>query len=196
MRPFALHVLVALLLLGPPPLADAARCKRGKKPCGDRCIPASKACVEDPGPQEPGGTQTLSCKRGKKPCGDRCIPASKACVEPTTPAAPTPEPKLASASSTEVAAAFKSQAGQAMLQLARALLKSGELDVDETMRLSFRQGLRGIQPPLPICNIGHVQLVRDCDAAIGASVTLPCYLAVDEMAEVCKLLGQPMPTVK
>lgn len=201
-------LLTALLALACGGIAEAKDCKKGKKPCGDKCISAKKVCKEAPPAAEGGGEApppaaeaaapaAPTCKKGKKPCGATCIPAKKVCKEAGGgEGKPPPEPKLASASSAEVTAALQSQPGQAMIQLARTLQKSGELDVEEPRRAAFRQALKGAKAPLVICNIGHVQLVRDCDSVVGGSVTLPCYLAVDEMSEVCKLIGQPMPQVK
>lgn len=193
-------VLVALFV--PSVEVHAKECKKGKKLCGTKCIPAKKVCKEDTpaagGEAAAAPAQGPQCKKGKKPCGDKCIPAKKVCKEEggTTMVRGGGEPKLASASTAEVAAALESPAGQAMLNLAQALTKSGELDVSDAQRASFRQSLRGQRPPLPICAIGHVQLVRDCDTAIKGKVTLPCYLSVDEMAAVCEALGQKMPYVK
>jgi hypothetical protein len=204
MRSLRQTLLVASLVLLAGGNAEAKECKKGKKPCGDKCISAKKVCKEAPAEAAaaggeaaaPAAATTLTCKKGKKPCGDKCIPAKKVCKEAEGPKALPPEPKLASASSAEVEAALKSQPGQATIALARTLQKAGDLEVDDKQRLAFRTALKGTKPPLGICGIGHVQLVRDCDALIGGTVTLPCYLAVDEMSEVCKLVGQPMPQVK
>jgi hypothetical protein len=179
--------------------AAAKRCKKGKQPCGGQCISIKKECREQapPAAGTPDGAEAapVKCKKGKKPCGGLCIPKKKPCQEQ---ALSQPQEKVVfkSDSSEVVNAALSSPAGRAMLQLAQALKRSGDLDVDEKGRGQFRQGLRGLRPPLQICDIGHIQLVRECDQVVGGNVTLPCYLAVDEMAAVCKLLGQEMKQVK
>lgn len=183
------------LILGGAGEAWAKDCKKGKKPCGGKCIPAKKVCKEDDAPAADAAPAGPTCKRGQKLCGDKCIPAKKACADGGTVTVNIDQ-KIASASETEVSAALQSPPGQAMLGLARALAKSGDLDVDDRGRQGFRQALRGARPPLPICSISHIQLVRDCDTTLKNKVTLPCYLAVDEMAEVCKAQGHPMPQFK
>ncbi len=158
------------------------------------------------GPGQIGGTPAFAktCKKGKKPCGDKCISARKVCkddpgdgtAEATPALLPKDDKPLQSASNDAVSVAFASPAGKAMVQLAQTLSRTGVLDVEDLQRETFRKALRGQRPPLPICVISHIQLVRECEPIVGGTVTLPCYLAVDEMADVCQLIGQLMPQFK
>lgn len=195
---WSLSGVVCALLLALSAPALAKDCKKGKKPCGNKCISAKKVCKEEGAAAAPAAPAAKKCKKGKKPCGDACIPIKKACQEEGgAAAAPSnPEPRMNSASTAAVAEALEGQAGRAMLELAKVLTKSKDLDVTDDQRKVFRQGLRGVKPPLSICAISHVQLVRDCDNILKGTVTLPCYLAVDEVATVCEALGQKMPQVK
>ena len=68
----ALGALAGLRALDGPDAADArVRCRRGKKPCGRRCIPQDKCC---PGKTRtcysgPGGTAGVgACKAGTQTC--------------------------------------------------------------------------------------------------------------------------------
>jgi hypothetical protein len=155
-------------------------CKKGKKPCGGRCISERKACKDDDdAPAAPAGTPANGTSAGAAANG----------------AASNDHP-IESASSALVTAAFASPAGKAMVQLARTLRQSGDLDVDDASRAVFQKALRGARPPLVICSISHIQLVRECEPLVGGNVTLPCYLAVDEMSDACKAMGTIMPQFK
>lgn len=184
-------LLLALLILQVWPvwagLLGSAEARKSKK-----AKPAASSTA--------GGADAPACKKGKKLCGGKCIPAKKPCKEAAPAAATTQAPPGSEAggtlSSAAVAAAFQTPAGQAMLRLARTLKQTGVLDVEDKQRAEFRQALRGQRPPLPICTISQVQLKRDCEVQIGGTLALPCVLAVDEMATVCKLIGQELPTLK
>jgi hypothetical protein len=188
--------LIALLLLCVAAAADAKECKKGKKLCGGKCISAKKVCKEAGGEEAAAAVPAASeCKKGKKLCGGKCIPAKKVCKEAEGVAVP--QARMESASTALVDAALASPAGQAMLQLARVLQQSGDLDVTDKQRDAFRRSVAGLKAPQPICDISHIQLVRDCDTKLKSKVTLPCYLAVDEMAAVCEgRFGKKMPPVK
>ena len=155
------------------------KCKKGQKVCGDRCIPAKGPCTDGATASAAPG---LTCKKGQKVCGDRCIPAKKACAD-----APAPSPSGKTAASAEpTAALLATPPGQAMMQLARALQKSNALDVDDKQREALRQSLRGAKPPLPLCDSSQNLLVKGCEQVIGGTLTLPCTLAVEEIAGFCK----------
>ena len=173
-------LLSVLLALAATDAAAAKDCKKGKKLCGGRCISAKKPCAEDgAAAAAPGGPK---CKKGQKVCGDRCIPAKKACAD-----APAPSPSGKTAASAEpTAALLATPPGQAMMQLARALQKSNALDVDDKQREALRQSLRGAKPPLPLCDSSQNLLVKGCEQVIGGTLTLPCTLAVEEIATFCK----------
>lgn len=177
-----LSVVAVLLFLVSPALAEKT-CKKGKKPCGGRCISAKKDCPADSPPAAaPAGPK---CKKGQKVCGDTCIPKKKVCAAPAAaPAAQSgPVAKAATEPTDEL---LQTPPGQVLLTLARALKKSGALDVEDRQREGLRQALRAQKPPIPICGAAQNQLVRACEKDVGGTLTLPCTLATEEIATFCK----------
>src|SRR5690606_21827780 len=63
--------------------AEAARCGRGKKRCGNRCIPQKRCCTNaDCQPKRTGlvcRKGRCQCPAGQNACPGRCIPTAQTC---------------------------------------------------------------------------------------------------------------------
>lgn len=73
--------------------AEAARCGRGKKRCGNRCIPQKRCCTNaDCQPKRTGlvcRKGRCQCPAGQKACPGRCIPTAQTCDATCPPPAQT-----------------------------------------------------------------------------------------------------------